>query len=358
MQEDRLVRTFLDLVRIDSPTGQEEKVRDYVIKLVQKLGLNPIQDVRGNLIVKVDGVGEPLLLGAHLDTVEPGKNINPQITDGVIKSNGDTILGADNKAAVAAILEVLRSVLEDRAQTKPLDVVFTLAEESGEFGSTKLDYSKVNAKKGYTFDSLSSLGSIITASPFYNRFHIKIIGKSTHASTPDEGINTLQILGTSLNEIKLGKINDKTIANIGIASSGNGINTIPGETIVKGEVRSFVGKDVQEHTNSIVNKFKEIAMQYGGTIEAEVFQDNPGYEYDEKDEFIQETKRTTEKLNLTPTLIRKWACSDANIFNSNGIKTLNLGDGVIDPHTVKESISIESLNLLAKLISFLIKSLH
>lgn len=358
MQEDRLVQTFLDLVKIDSPTDCEQKVREYIIKFVERLGLKAIQDARGNLIVKVDGVGEPILLGAHLDTVEPGKDINPQISNGVIKSDGTTILGADNKVAVAAILEVLKSVIENKSKTKPLDVVLTVSEESGEYGSSKLDYSRLSAKKGYTFDSLSPLGTIITASPFYNRFNIKIIGKSTHASTPDEGINTLTILGVALNKIKLGKINDKTVANIGIVSSGSGINIIPGETIIKGEVRSFAAKDVQEYSNFVVNTFKEVAGQFGGKIEAEIFQDSAGYEHDEKNEFIVETKKVIENLGLNPNLLIKWACSDANMFHSNGIKTLNLGDGVVDPHTVKESVSVESLMLLAKLISSLITPLH
>lgn len=358
MREDRLLQTFLDLVKIDSPSGHEEKVREYVSRFVQKLGLEPIQDARGNLIVKIDGVGEPILLGSHLDTVEPGKNIHPKIEDGIIKSDGTTILGADNKVAVAAILEVLKSVIESKTKTKPLDIIFTLAEESGEFGSTKLDYSKINAEEGYTFDSLSPLGSIITASPFYNRFHIKIIGKATHASTPDEGINTLKILVDSIGKIKLGKVNDKTVMNIGVVNGGSGINTIPGETTIGGEVRSFVGEDAEFYSRNIVQKFKETALQLGGKIEAEIFQDSPGYEYEADDEFIKSTKKTIEDLRLIPTLVKKWACSDANVLHANGIKTLNLGDGINDPHTVKESVSIESLNLLAKLVSFLIIPLH
>lgn len=350
MDGKRLVRTFLGLVKIDSPSGHEEKVREYVVQFVEKLGLKTIQDARGNLIVKVDGVGEPILLGAHLDTVEPGSNIKPQIKDGIIKSSGDTILGADNKVAVAAILEVLKYSLESKLKTKRLDVVFTLSEESGEFGSSRLAYENISARRGYTFDSLSPLGSIITASPFYNRFDIKIIGKSVHASLPQEGINALQILGIALNKIKLGKINSKTIANIGIVNGGHGINTIPGDMRIKGEVRSFVGRQVEEYSNFIVNTFKEIAGQFGGKIEAEIFQDSPGYEYDEKDEFIGATKKAVKDFGLKPVLVKNWACSDANIFNEHGIKTLNLGDGVNNPHTVKESTSVENLNLLSKLI--------
>lgn len=349
MDGKRLVRTFLDLVKIDSPSGHEEKVREFVLQFIQKLGLKTIQDARGNLIVKVDGVGEPLFLGAHLDTVEPGRNIKPYIKDGIIKSDGTTILGADNKVAVAAILEVLKFFFENKIKTKPLDVVFTLSEET-DFGSAKLDYKKIDAKKGYIFDSLAPIGSIITASPFCNDLQIKIIGKAAHASLPNKAINALKILGIVISKLKLGKINNKTIANIGIANSGHTPNTIPAEAVVRGEVRSFVKKEVEDYSRFIVNKFTEIALKFGAKVEAKIIPSCPGYEYFVSDEFIQATKKIIKDFGITPALVKNWACSDANIFNEHGIKALNLGDGVNNPHTVNESVSIENLNLLSKLI--------
>lgn len=353
MDANRLTQTFLDLVRIDSPSGHEEKVREYVVEFVKKLGLESVQDKRGNLIVKVDGVGEPLFLGAHLDTVEPGRNIKPQIISGIIKSDGNTILGADNKVAVAAILEVLKHLIENKIQTRPLDVVFTLAEEE-DFGSADLDYKKIKAKKGYIFDSLVSLGSIITASPFYNKLDIKIIGKAAHASLPDQAINALRIFNVALNGIKLGRINNKTIANIGMINGGHARNTIPGEITISGEVRSFAEKEVEAYSKFIVDKFREIVMRFGGKIDAEIIKENPGYEYDKNDEFILKTKKIIKNFGLKPVLVKKWACSDANIFNSKGIKVLNLGDGVCNPHTVKENVSISDIIKLSELIIFLI----
>jgi len=350
MDGKRLVRTFLDLVKIDSPSGHEEKVRKYVVQFVKKLGLKPIQDARGNLIVKVDGDGEPLLLGAHLDTVEPGRNIKPQIKDGIIRSSGDTILGADNKVAVAAILEVLKYLIENKLKISSIDIVFTLSEESAEFGSSKLDYGKISAKKGYTFDSLSPFGSIITASPFYNRFDIKIIGKSAHASFPHEAINALRIFGIALNKIKLGKINNKTIANIGIVSSGHAPNTIPGEVAISGEVRSFVKKEIEDYSRFIVNKFTEIALKFGARVEEKVIPSCSGYEYSVSDEFIRTTRKIIKDFGLKPSLMRKWACSDANIFNEHGIKILNLGDGVVNAHTTDEYIAVNDLSKLASLV--------
>lgn len=358
MDEKSLLQIFLDIVRIDSPSGHEEKVRDYVLRFLQRLGLNPIQDNRGNLIVKINEVGEPLLLGAHLDTVEPGRNIKPQIKNGIMKSDGSTVLGADNKVAVAALLEVLRFVIGGKVTTRPLDVIFTLSEESGYFGSSELDFKNILAKQGYIFDSLSPLGSIITASPFYNRFSIEIIGKSAHASMPHEGKNALKIFSLAVDKIELGKIDNETIANIGIVNGGDAINTIPGKVTVKGEVRSFVEEKVERYSNLIVDTFRKTAIEFGGKIEAEVVRENPGYQFLENDEFIEKTKKILKDSGLEHKLIKNWACSDANILNANGIKTLNLGDGVNDPHTVKESVSVENLGLLAKLIFHLTSPLH
>lgn len=354
MQEDRLVQTFLDLVKIDSPTGHEEKARKYVSKFIEKIGLKPFQNTNGNLIVKVDGVGETLLLGAHLDTVEPGRNIKPQIENGIIKSDGTTILGADNKVAVAAILEVIRLLSENKLKTKPLDIVFTLSEESGSYGVTNLDYEKLKAQKGFIFDGLVPLGSIITASPFYNRFDIKIVGKAAHASLPREAKNVLKIFCNALSNMKLGEMNSKTIVNIGMINAGHSRNAIPGEMTVKGEVRSFAEEDVEKYSNLIVSVFKKASLEARGETEAEIVRENPGYEYAENDEFITTTKKAIEDFGIKPVLVKQWACSDANIFNSRGIKVLNLGDGVVNPHTVDEQVSIQDIVNLAKLISALI----
>lgn len=352
MQGDRLVQVFLDLVKIDSPSGHEEKVIECVSKFVQKLGLKSIQDTRGNLIVKVDGAGEPILLGAHLDTVEPGRNISPRIANGIIKSNGTTILGADNKVAVAAILEVLRLLVENKIQTRPLDVVFTLAEET-EFGSGKLDYGKIEAKKGYIFDSLIPVGCIVTASPFCNDLQIKIIGKAAHASLPHEAINALNVLAVAIGKIKLGKINNKTIANIGIVTAGHMASTVPGEAVIRGEVRSFVKKEVEKYSNLIINKFKQTAFKLGAKIEAKIIESCPGYEYSASDEFIKTTGKKIKDFGLQPTLIKKWACSDANIFNNRDMQILNLGDGVVNAHTVDERVSVDDLTKLGKLVLYL-----
>ena len=259
----------------------------------------------------------------------------------------------DNKVAVTILLELLRDISEKKIKTRPLDIVFTTSEEAGNLGAVNLDYSKIRAKKGYIFDSFKQIGTIVLGSPFYNRIEIKIIGKSAHASMPEKGINALQILAKAINAIKLGKINSKTIANIGTIEGGTVVNAVPGEITVKGEVRSFLEKDMENYCKYIIGKFKTFAKEAGGDIKADIISENDGYEYPLTDKFVESTINKINKFGCKTSFSFPWSCSDANIFNNKDMQILNLGDGVINAHTVGECISIDDLSKLGKLVLYL-----
>lgn len=354
MNRDRLINVFLELVRIDSPSGLEEGVAKYLKKIFTKLGLKPFRDSFGNLIVRIKGSGDPLLLSAHMDTVEPGKNVKPKIINGIIKSNGKTILGADNKAAIAAIAEVVRNIIENKIKSKPLDIIFTRTEELSDTGASHIDPKKISSKKGYVFDNENPIGTIITSSPFYYGFDIKIIGKGAHASMPEKGVNSLEIFSEALKGIRLGKISDMTIANIGMINGGNARNSIPAEIFLQGEVRSYVQNEAMDNVNLIINKFKTLTKKFGGKLESSYLCDNPGYIHKQDDNFISKTKNVMRELNIKPVLKKSWGCSDANVFIDKGIRVLNLGNGAKYTHTTKESISVNSLVGLSDLILALI----
>jgi len=347
---NKLITTFLNLVKIDSPTGSEDKIINYLNDLLISFGFKPFKDKFGNLIININGFGQPLFLSAHVDTVEPGKNINPIIRNGIIRSDGKTILGADNKAALAAIVELLRKISEDKIQTKRLNIVFTKSEESGNFGAVNLNYKKINSKEGYIFDNATPIGTIITASPFYNRIDIKIIGKASHASRPRDGINVINVFNNAMKKNKLGSINSKTIINIGFLQAGDARNTIPGEMIMKGEIRSFFEDDIDKYSKSIINAFKDSAKKFGAKIETSLVRENPGYEYKSSDSLIEKTKKIMNANGIVPVLKKNYGCSDANIFVGNSIKVINLGNGAVGAHTREEYISSYDLQKLYKLI--------
>lgn len=360
MNKNRLIQTFFDLARIDSPSGEEKKIVEYLCNFLRenKLVDCVVKDQLGNIIASIKGKGNPLFISAHMDTVEPGRNIVPKIDGKVICSDGNTILGADNKIAVAAILELLLDFRDHpEREHRSLEIVFTVSEESGNYGALALDYSKISAKEGYLFDVSAPVGTIITASPFYNRFDVHLQGKSAHASRPEEANNSVSVLGFVLNKINLGKVSSDTIVNIGLVTTGekeSSRNTIPGEMVIKGEVRSYVEKELEQVSEKIKNAFKEAVESYGSSAKIEFCRENGGYKYSPEHPWV---KRAVEKIcevGLKPVFKEAWGCSDGNIFMEKGLTVLNLGDGTRDSHTKKESISIKELDNLYRLITALV----
>jgi len=331
-------------VRIDSTTGNEEKMSEVVLEHLLSMGLSAKKDKHGNVIATREGEGKPILFTAHLDTVSPGTNIEPVMDGDFIKSKGDTILGADNKAAVAAILEVLRSTNTKRK----LEIVFTVSEERKNTGALNLDYSKLEAKKGFCFDCGEKIGTIITKSPFYDNFKITVKGKASHAAFPEKGINALSWTAHSITKIKTGKVDKESVINIGKIYGGSTINTVPGEVILEGEIRSFDRKKIESHEKRIKKTFLNQAKPKS-SVEIEI--ENSGYVFTKKDKDLNEVSKILSGLGVHPRRKASWGCSDANIFNEKGIKIVNLGEGAENIHTTNERIKKESLVSLALLIS-------
>lgn len=350
LNKDRLLKTFIELVRIDSPSGQERQMSSYLLRKFLSLSLSPHLDKQGNVIVKVSGQGYPLLLSAHMDTVEPGRNIKPIIKNGIIKSDGKTILGADNKSAICAFIEAIRYLCEKNINHRSLEIIFTVSEEVASLGAVNLNYNSIAAREGYIFDNPNPIGTIINASPFYNRFDISIYGKSSHSSKPQDGINVIPIFIQAMQYIGLGKVSENTLVNIGVVRSGHIRNSVPGEMVMEGEVRSFLEQEVEEYSQNIVKTVSLIAKKHNAKIKTSIVRENSGYLYSHTDTFIKKTRDIMRAFRINTILKKIWGCSDANIFLEKGIKVLNLGNGAKDTHTTKESIAVDSLVGLSDLI--------
>ncbi|MDP3917830.1 MAG: M20/M25/M40 family metallo-hydrolase [Candidatus Woesebacteria bacterium] len=357
-----VVNTFLKIVQIDSPTGFEQGMSKEVKNYLDKIGLKTKIDKNGNVIAFLEGNKklEPYMLNAHLDTVEPGRGIKPKIINGWIKSSGKTILGADNKTAVAAILETIRKIVSEKSDLQkrhPLEIVFTTSEESGNYGAAKLDYSKIKSKLGYSFDVSSvNLGDIMVSAPFYNRIDIEIIGKSGHAKDPEKAVNVLPIFAKVITKLKIGRISKYTLSNIGIVKIGEAVNSIPGNAIVVGEVRSTVEKELNVVTNEIVKKFKQEVTKSKAKVTVKITRENGGYKFEKDDEFVIKTVKVVESFGLKPKLIDSFGCADANIFAEHGIKMLSVADGSQSAHTFDERIKVSDLERLSSLIYELVNN--
>lgn len=353
MNNSSLITLFLDLVQIDSPTGEEDAICEYIRTYLTKLGYEPYTDSYGNIILHVSGVGDPLFLAAHVDTVEPGRGVKPIVDGDTIKSDGTTILGADNKVGVAILLDILCDManMKDRPA---LDIVFTRSEEIGNYGAVNLDYSYITAKKGYTFDNPNPIGTIISASPFYNRFDITLHGKSAHASKPEQGLHVLPILAECMGQLSLGRVSQTALVNIGAVEGGHVRNTIMGEITVHGEVRSLYEDELKAHTQNVKEVFERVGRKNGATAEVDVVTENGGYLYPDDDPELQHISTMMKKLAITPVIKQDWGVADSNVFAEHGIKAINLGDGTILTHTTNEHVKISDMEKLKELVMTLI----
>ncbi|MCK4352197.1 M20/M25/M40 family metallo-hydrolase [candidate division WOR-3 bacterium] len=374
MQEKRLINEFLDFVRIGSPSGKEGKFSEVVAEKLNALGVKVILDKVGsligsdgsNIIAKIEGNNlPPLLLNAHLDTVTPGENINPNISEGVIKSDGTTILGSDDKAGVAIIFEVLRVLKENHLSHPPIDVVFTLSEEIGLLGAKNLDYSLLDAKYGYSLDS-EKVDVITTSAPSHNKIFVKIYGIESHAGAkPEKGISAIEVAGRAISKMKLGRIDEETTANIGKIKGGSATNIVAGYAELEGEARSHSEQKLEQQTQHIIQCLKDAVQESKkivngepllARIEEKTTREYTKFNIPSSAPVVQKAINAGKKIGLEIRTGKGGGGSDANIFNEKGIPTAVLGIGMQNVHTKQESIKVQDLILGAKLLLEICKS--
>ncbi|KKR30153.1 MAG: hypothetical protein UT61_C0012G0023 [Candidatus Woesebacteria bacterium GW2011_GWA1_39_8] len=344
---EKVTRTFIDLVKIDSPSGEEDGVRKYLIMKLSSLGIKSVTDKVGNLFVKVDGAGEPVLLSAHMDTVEPGRGIIPKVVNGVVKSDGSTILGADNKAAVAAILTVLGNLPDSH---RSLEIVFSVCEET-DGGIESFDFNQLKSKIGIAPDRGSKIGNVVLAAPWIDNFEIEVHGRIVHSSVPEKGINALTAASRAMVALEWGRPDKETTTNMGIIHGGSVMNSIPSKVDLTGEVRSFSEKSLEKNIVKIRDTFEKEAKKIGAKIAFRRESYCKGYSYKKTDYSVVYFKKVCDRLKIPLSYEKSFGGSDANSFIAHGISVLNIGEGSKYPHTLREQVSEKDLFKLVELIA-------
>ena len=339
---------FIQLVQIDSPTGQEKPMADFLMSYLRERGYEAHNDAIGNVFVAIDGVGEPLFINAHMDTVSPGTGIKPTVSDGIIRSDGTTILGADDKVAIAAILATLER-LKDKTH-RPLEILFTVDEESESNGAKGFDYSQVRATEGLIADIGQPIGTIVLSSPAYIRFSILFTGEAGHPSRPELANSVLPAVTDFLASTTTGQLDELSIRNIGTVTVGTGINTIPGAATLRGEIRSYDGEKAEAYTAEIHERAQSLAEQYDLKLSFASQLDNPAYTLTKETPAVKTIAAVMESLNIAPAYMDSWSCSDANFFNTREMEVVVIGNGVVDAHTVHESVAVSALEQLTDVI--------
>ncbi|MEA3336072.1 MAG: M20/M25/M40 family metallo-hydrolase [Chloroflexota bacterium] len=342
---DRLVDTFLELVRIDSPSGQEETIGKYLAQRLQGLGLTTGRDELGNLIGRLEeGTGETLLLSAHMDTVGTDTGIEPVIRDGVIYSSGDTILGGDDKSGVAAILEVLTLLKEKGLAHPPLEVVFSVGEELGLYGARNLDTKILSAKQGLIMDSGGPTGHIVVCAPGQDSLVFTVHGVTAHAGAePEKGINAIRVASEAIAAMPMGRIDTETTCNIGIISGGTARNIVPASTRVVGEARSRDPKKLKALTEEIVLSFQQAAENHDASVEMEITRAYDAYRVPENTPIVQIVSQAARELGHEVMLSDSGGGTDGNIYNAAGIQCIVLSTGMKEVHTANEHIAIADM---------------
>jgi tripeptide aminopeptidase len=360
--QERILDAFCRLVRIDSPSGQEGAIAEYLESELRRLGLDTWRDGAGNVLGRLAGRGRGaarpwLLLSAHMDTVQPGCGIQPQVVDGVVRSDGTTILGADDKAGIAAILEALGHVVARGLEHRPLEVVFTVQEETGLSGSKALDMATLRARQAVVLDSNGPVGTIINQAPASDSIEVVVRGKAAHAGVaPELGINALQAVAQALASMRLGRIDAETTANFGVISGGTATNVVPDRVVLKGEARSRSESKLVAQTEHMVGLLRRAADALGAQVEASVRRSYGAYDIPESAPLIQEVSAALRACGLEPRLQPSGGGSDANVFNAAGIEAVNLGVGYTNPHSVDEQLAVADLLAMPRVVLALLLS--
>jgi tripeptide aminopeptidase len=370
IDQERLASVFTTLCEIDSPSKQEGRVAAYLKSLFTEMGAEVFEDDSarrtgsdcGNLFVRFPDGGldrEPVFFNCHMDTVLPAIGVKVKRQGEVFTSAGDTVLGSDDKAGIAALIEVMQTMQEKKIPYGPVELVFTTCEEVGLLGVKALDPSNIRAKIGYALDS-SGINRVIVGAPAANRITVEIRGIASHAGlSPEKGISAIHLAAKAIARLKLGRLDPESTANIGVIAGGTASNIIPETVLLQGEVRSHSVKQLQEYTEHMRLTFQEEVDNWSDpagniavrpSLDFSIIDDYPVMKLDRDSAAIKRVQAAAVSLGTELDYVVAGGGSDANIFNSYDIQCAILSTGMDKVHSTRETIKLSDMALTANLI--------
>ncbi len=353
-----MLSLFLDLAAIPSPPGEERAVADRVLEYLAALGLEVDEDdagpqlgsTIGNLYCRLDGSaqGLPIFLCAHLDTVPLEGPLEPVVgEDGFVRNAGGTILGADNKAAVAAMLEATARLLEDGRQHAGIELLFTPMEEVGLRGAVAFDESRLRAQVGYVYDHAGPIGEVILGAPYMRKLDVVFHGRAAHAGMyPEEGRSAIAAAARAITDLRLGRLDEETTANVGTIEGGSGRNVVPERCRFQAEARSHDERKVADVVQEMLETFTFAAGLSECEVEAQVQGDARGYRFRRDDLPVRLAATALERTGHEPSFVLSGGGADANVFNDRGLQCVNLANAMTDIHTPDERIAVSDLEAM------------
>jgi len=351
---DDVVSLFTELAALPSPPGDERAVADVVAAYMRDLGLDVSEDDvgekigsnTGNLYARVEGTdgGTPLFLCAHLDTVPPTAGIEPVLEDGVIRNSAGTILGADNKSAVAVMLEATRRILAENRPHGGIELLFTPMEETGLHGAGAFDHDRLHARVGYVYDQAAPIGEVILGAPYSHSMRVELHGRAAHSGMfPEEGRSAIAAAAKAIADFKLGRVDEETTANVGVIDGGTAGNIVPEWCTFLADVRAHDPKNLADLVREMLESITFAASLEDCQVETEVHKSYNGYRFKRDDDVVRIASSALERAGVEPTFALSGGGADANVFNERGLACVNLANGMLDIHTPDERIAVADL---------------
>ena len=345
---------FLELARVPSPSGQERLVADQVIDYLRALALPVDEDdagaridsTIGNLLCRIEpsGEGTPLFFCAHLDTVPPAGPIEPVVEDGVVRNAGGTILGADNKSAVAAMLEATRRIVAENRPHGGIELLFTPKEEVGLRGAEAFDHERLHARVGYVYDHAGPIGEVILGAPYQCKLDASFHGRAAHSGMyPEEGRSAIAAAARAIADLRVGRLDEETTANVGEIRGGTARNIVPEHCSFAAEARCHDERKLGELVQEMLETITFAAQVSDCDVEIAVDPSARGYRFKRDDEPVRLAVAALEQSGFQPTYGLSGGGADANVFNERGLQCLNLANGMKDIHTADERIAVADL---------------
>ena len=370
INHERLAAVFTTLCEIDSPSKQEARVAAYLKSLFQDMGAEVFEDDSaaktgsdcGNLFVRFPDGGlkrDPVFFNCHMDTVLPAVGVKVRREGEIFTSAGDTVLGSDDKAGIAALIEVMCTLQEKNIPYGPVEFVFTTCEEVGLLGVKALDPINIKAKMGYALDS-SGINRVIVGAPAANRITIEIKGIAAHAGlSPEKGISAVHLAAKAIARLTLGKLDSESTANLGVIKGGTASNIIPESVQIQGEVRSHRIELLEAYTENIRSVFQQEVDSWHDpdgkiigrpSLNFTIIDDYPVLKLDRESDVIQRVEAAAAELGRKMDYVVAGGGSDANIFNSYNIECAILSTGMDKVHSTQGTIKLSEMALTAELI--------
>jgi tripeptide aminopeptidase len=369
INQERIKNLLLELVQLDSVSREEREVAQRIKAYCEEMGAEVFIDDAGskvggntgNVIARFPGTlpaADAIMMSAHMDTVVPGRGVKPIVEGDIIRTDGTTVLGGDDKSGCSVIIETIRCLQEQNIPHTPIDAVFSICEEVGLLGAKHLDLSKVRAKYGIVFDS-DDPGFLFTKGPSANHFEFEIHGLESHAGVaPEQGISAIRIAAEAISQMKLGRIDDETTANIGVIRGGEATNIITNLVTLKGEARSLDDEKLEAQTAHMVKCLEDAAARHEVTVEgvttkarveSHVTREYHAMDVSDESRVVKLVIEAAARMGLKVETMASGGGCDANIFNKRGIECANLGTGMRAIHTVKEWLDVKDMYASAEM---------